>query len=95
MTNVAVAQRTTLPTFNPLAQPSTSTFDNRLKAALEHARRLTHMYGYQSADVAIAWETVEELETAKSHQPVPSCQYSFDYYCAENPEALECRSYDC
>ncbi len=75
-----------------------STYENRLQAALEHARRLTQMYGYQSADVAIAWETVEELRTAYSRSAlplVPSCESTFERYCSENPYALECRDYDC
>ncbi|MEM8505663.1 MAG: Calvin cycle protein CP12 [Cyanobacteria bacterium P01_D01_bin.1] len=81
---------------------SISTYENRLKAALEHARRLTQMHGSQSTDVAIAWETVEELQTAQSRklaqelaQSIQSCQSAFDLYCMENPEADECRSYDC
>ena len=94
MTNIAIASRTTLPAVVPQSLSFAATFENRLKAALEHARRLTEMHGYHSVDVAIA-EAVEELKTAKSRLPVLSCQYSFDYYCAENPEALECRSYDC
>ncbi|EDX86839.1 hypothetical protein S7335_4546 [Synechococcus sp. PCC 7335] len=94
MNTVAIAQ-TTLPTVELQPRIPVSTFENRLKAALEHARRLTEMHGYYSTEVAIAWETVEELETAKSRLPIPSCQASFDDYCAENPEALECRSYDC
>ena len=74
------------------------TYENRWKAAVEHARRLTKMYGYQHVDVAIAWETVEELRSARSRQPiqsVPSCKSMFDRYCSESPNALECRSYDC
>lgn len=74
------------------------TYENRLKAAVEHARRLTQMHGYQSVDTAITWETVEELRTANARrrmQLIQSCQSAFDRYCLENPEALECRSYDC
>ncbi|MGD1897490.1 MAG: CP12 domain-containing protein [Phormidesmis sp.] len=75
-----------------------ATCENRLQAALEHARRLTQMYDCQGADVAIAWETVEELRTAyrgRLLSSVSSCQALFERYCAENPHALECRSYDC
>ena len=78
--------------------PLESTYENRLQAALEHARRLTQMYGGQSVDAAIAWETVEELRAARSRrvQPsAPSCESTFERYCSENPIALECRSYDC
>lgn len=79
----------------PLAD---STHENRLQAALEHARRLTQMYGHQNADVAVSWETVEELKIAQRERLLasePSCQALFERYCAENPHALECRTYDC
>lgn len=75
-----------------------TTCENRLQAALEHARRLTQMRGCQGANVAIAWETVEELRTAQRKRllpSTPSCQVSFEHYCSQNPHALECRSYDC
>ncbi|EDX85616.1 CP12 domain protein [Synechococcus sp. PCC 7335] len=89
---------TTVPTIEQQSPSPETTYENRLQAALEHARRLTHMYGYQSADVAIAWETVEELRTFYRERLlplVPSCQASFERYCLENPHAFECRSYDC
>ena len=95
MTDISIPPRGSISTFS-LQPPSLKlTLENRLKAALEHARRLTKMQGYWSIDVAIAWETVEELRTAQSHQPVLSCQFSFDHYCAGNPQAVECRSYEC
>ncbi|MGD1898644.1 MAG: CP12 domain-containing protein [Phormidesmis sp.] len=99
MTNIAVAQRTTLSTVDSRPQPPEAASENRLKAALEHARRLTEMYGSQRVEVAIAWETVEDLQTAQSRQlkrnPVFSCESAFNRYCIETPCALECRVYDC
>lgn len=95
MTNITMAPRTAIPTVDLQPQPPESTAENRPKAALEHARRLTEVYGCQRVEVAIAWETVEELQTGQSYQPAPSCQSAFDRYCAEPPHALECRSYDC
>lgn len=87
-----------LPTIEQRSPSAEKACKNRLQAALEHARRLTQMYGYQGADVAIAWETVEELRTAGRTQFLPSassCQASFERYCIENPHAFEARSYDC
>lgn len=79
----------------PLQKPSSqSTFETRLKAALEHARRLTDMHGPRSIDAAIAWETVEELQTAQSRQPQDGPTAAFARYCAENPHARESRIYD-
>ncbi|NJL45398.1 MAG: hypothetical protein HC922_05990, partial [Leptolyngbyaceae cyanobacterium SM2_3_12] len=48
--------------------PSQGTLDARLWAALEHARRLTTMYGVDNPDVAIAWDTFEELLTAQARR---------------------------
>lgn len=78
-----------------LSSPSTafqSTLASRLQVALEHARRLTTLYGADNIDVAIAWETVEELSTAHSRQVVqPS---AFALYCDAHPDAPECRIYE-
>ena len=78
-----------------LQKPSSkATFETRLKAALEHARRLTEMHGPRSIDAAITWETVEELETAKAQQQEANPTEAFARYCAENPHARESRMYD-
>ena len=95
MTAISIAPVTTIPTVALQTPLPESTAENRLKAALEHARRLTEMNGDQCVDVAIAWETVEELRTAYAYKPVPTCQSAFDRYCADTPHALECRVYDC
>ncbi|MGB3789237.1 MAG: CP12 domain-containing protein [Phormidesmis sp.] len=93
----AVTSNTTIHAIEQQPVSSESTYENRLKAALEHARRLTQMHGHRNVDVALAWETVEELQSAYLRQPVQSisCQSMFDRYCNEYPCALECRSYDC
>ena len=93
MTYTAVAPAQAASTSTHQKPSSESAFETRLKAALEHARRLTDMHGPRSIDAAIAWETVEELQTAKARQqmkkPTP-----FARYCLENPHALEARIYD-
>lgn len=66
------------------------TLEARLQVALEHARRLTAMYGVQSRDVALAWDTVEDLWTAQRRQR----QTPFERYCATYPDAPEARMYD-
>ena len=50
--------RATLTTQNPSSE---ETFETRVKVALEHARRLTGMYGADSIDAAIAWEMVSDI----------------------------------
>lgn len=68
--------------------------ETALEAALEHARRLSNMPATNPIDVAIAWETVEELWTAKRRQSA-SQRSAFERYCEANPDAPECRIYDC
>ncbi|MEA5451797.1 Calvin cycle protein CP12 [Leptolyngbya sp. CCNP1308] len=79
-----------------LSSPSTTfqrTLASRLQVALEHARRLTALYGTTNQDVAIAWETVEELTTAH-HRQVAHQPTAFSQYCMANPNAPECRIYE-
>lgn len=87
---------TTAPAISTPPQPpsSESAFDTQLKAALEHARRLTEMHGTQNIEVALAWETVEELHTARAGHRKSSPTIDFVRYCAENPSASEARMYD-
>ncbi len=73
--------------------PSTPSLDNQFQAALEHARRLTNMYGTNRIEVALAWETVEELRTAILAKKVTQ-KTPFERYCEAYPEAPECRIYE-
>ncbi len=66
---------------------------NRLRAALEHARRVTSMYEEDHIEIALAWEMVAELEKAQRHQTQPRLS-NFELYCLMNPDAPECRIYD-
>jgi hypothetical protein len=60
------------------------------------------MYGTQHQAVAIAWETVGELQKAQRRteaeqrsQPMSTPELSnFEVYCSLNPDAPECRIYD-
>ena len=64
-----------------------------LEAAFEHARRLTEMYGTEKIETVLAWETVEELQSAQARQKVTT-KSAFELYCEANPDAPECRIYD-
>lgn len=85
---------TLIPNYPALTLSRKPTFENVLQAALEHARRLTSMHGTSNINVAIAWETVEELQTAKANKSSLS-QSAFERYCAAHPDAPESRIYDC
>ncbi len=74
-----------------------SGIDATLAAALEHARRMTTMFGIEGSETAIAWDIVEELQRARirsavAHPTTPRA--SFMQYCQENPDAPEARIYD-
>lgn len=76
---------------------SRNTLEVDLGAALEHARRLTALYGIAAPEVAVAWDVFEELLTAKARQAESmtlSPASGFAGYCALNPDAPECRVYD-
>ena len=91
-----MAYTTITPTTAPtISTPSSeSAFETQLQAALEHARRLTEMYGPENMEVVHAWETVEELQTAKAGHQKVNPTVAFVRYCAENPGASEARVYD-
>ncbi|WP_448381681.1 CP12 domain-containing protein [Gloeomargarita sp.] len=70
-----------------------NSLENRLRAAREHARRVTMMYAAGHVEIALAWEMVAELEKAQSQQQAPRLT-NFQRYCLMYPEAPECRIYD-
>ncbi len=89
----------TAQAFAPTAPTTTSrkSLDAELGAALEHARRLTALYGIGAPEVAVAWDVFEELLTAKARQAEATAfspASGFAGYCALNPDAPECRIYD-
>ena len=95
MANTTIAPTAAAAVSTPRQTPSSeSAFETQLQAALEHARRLTEMYGSQNIEVALAWETVEELQTAKAGHQKTNPTINFVRYCAENPGASEARIYD-
>lgn len=67
--------------------------ESQMRAALEHARRLTAMNGTHNREVAIAWEVVEELQFALRQQQT-TVQSAFAQYCLAHPDAIEARMYD-
>ncbi|MGB3757064.1 MAG: Calvin cycle protein CP12 [Rivularia sp. (in: cyanobacteria)] len=63
--------------------------------AIAEARSTCEVNGSNSSNCAVAWDIVEELQAEKSHQKQASkIKNSLDSYCANNPDALECRVYD-
>ncbi|ARV58539.1 hypothetical protein BZZ01_07695 [Nostocales cyanobacterium HT-58-2] len=63
--------------------------------AIEEARTTCDIQGNQSANCAVAWDIVEELQAEKSHrQAAQKFKTSLEQYCDEYPNAPECLIYD-
>lgn len=77
----------------PTSTGTDASLQNRYKAAVEHARRLSAIYEKGQVEIALAWETVAELEKAQRHRQLPRLSH-FERYCLENPDAPEARIYD-
>ncbi len=85
-------------------KPKELFIDDKLDVAREEARTICANKGATSRECAAAWDVVEELQAAASHQRAKQktevsetgdkSSSSFEQYCAENPDAQECRIYD-
>lgn len=90
---VYIAQKQLVTTDSIVRGQSKQSLQTSFQAALEHARRLTLMYGIEATEVVVAWDAVEELITATRRQQ-ESSDSGFESYCALYPDAPECRIYD-
>jgi len=90
---VYIAEKQLVTTSSIIRGESKKSLQTSLQAALEHARRLTPMYGIEATEVIVAWDAVEELLTATRRQKESSSS-AFERYCALHPDAPECRIYD-
>lgn len=70
--------------------------EDRIEAAIEEARRISAEKGDTSKEARVAWEEVEELqmEAADRRSRASSKLTSLQQYCADNPDADECRIYE-
>ncbi len=60
----------------------------------EQARATCDINGSDSGECAAAWDAVEELQAAASHQRTSVPKTSLEKYCDDNPSAAECLIYD-
>lgn len=71
------------------------TLADRIREAVEDARTACQNQGARSAECAVAWDVVEELQAERSHrQAEQKSQSAFERYCQEHPEAVECLIYE-
>ena len=90
---VYIAHKQLITTTSISQSESQTSLETSFQAALEPARLLTQMYGIGGTEVAVAWDAVEEMVTARCRQ-LEGSDSSFEQYCALHPDAPECRLYD-
>ena len=71
-----------------------SNIKEQILVEVKQARDTCETSGTDSKECAVAWETVEELQSELSHQQQDKPKNSLEIYCDANPEADECRLYD-
>ena len=80
-------------------KPKQLYLEDRIEAAREDARSICAEKGATSPECAAAWDVVEELQAAaadrrQAKEDTRDVSNSLKDYCAENPDALECRIYE-
>ncbi|MCM1984183.1 Calvin cycle protein CP12 [Lyngbya confervoides] len=73
-----------------------SDIQEKISQEIESAREVCSADGSDSQACAAAWDAVEELQAEASHQrqKAEEEKTSLDNYCADNPDAVECRIYE-
>lgn len=71
-----------------------SDIKEKIQKEVDEARSVCDLSGATSAECAAAWDAVEELQAAASHQKVDEPKNSLAQYCDDNPDAAECRIYE-
>ncbi|MFN6179110.1 MAG: Calvin cycle protein CP12 [Dolichospermum sp.] len=71
-----------------------SDIQDKIEKEVEEARSVCDISGSNSAACAAAWDAVEELQAAASHQSKEKPKNSLETYCDAHPDADECRLYE-
>ncbi|MEO0375569.1 MAG: CBS domain-containing protein [Cyanobacteria bacterium P01_A01_bin.17] len=83
-------------------KPKELFIEDKLEVAREEARTICAEKGPTARECAAAWDVVEEMQAAAADQrtkqkaaaTAETASSSFEQYCADNPNAKECRIYD-
>lgn len=76
-------------------QNETTTLEEAILAAITEASATCDRQGNNSADCAVAWDIVQELQAQiANQQPSYKRKTPLEIYCEENPGAIECLIYD-
>ena len=72
----------------------TNKITDQIDQERQNARQVCDVSGETSSECAAAWDAVEELQAEAAHQREHEPKSSFEKYCDDNPDAVECRVYD-
>jgi CBS domain-containing protein len=73
-----------------IEQPKEVEFENKIKTAVEEARRVCSEKGHSSPECATAWDIVEELQAEAAHQRARKPKKTaLEEYLEEFPQAVE------
>ncbi|KRH95957.1 MULTISPECIES: Calvin cycle protein CP12 [Cylindrospermopsis] len=75
-------------------QETATSIEDKIEEERQQARAVCDISGGNSAACAAAWDAVEELQAAASHQKQEKPKNSLEAYCEANPDADECRIND-
>lgn len=76
-------------------KPKQLYIEDRLEVARLEAREICTAKGATAPECAAAWDEVEELQAAASDKRQSATKAnSLEQYCADNPDAVECRIYE-
>ncbi|MEL6494300.1 MAG: CP12 domain-containing protein [Cyanobacteria bacterium J06623_7] len=76
-------------------KPKQLYIEDRLDVAREEARAICAAKGATAPECAAAWDEVEELQAAAADKrQAEKKTNSLEAYCADNPDAVECRIYE-
>ncbi|NJL09466.1 MAG: hypothetical protein HC908_02305 [Calothrix sp. SM1_7_51] len=69
--------------------------EQAITEAIVEARTTCETNGDGSAECAVAWDIVEEMQAERAHQAMATKgKNSLEHYCEMHPEAVECLIYD-
>ncbi|MBH8551294.1 Calvin cycle protein CP12 [Nostocaceae cyanobacterium CENA357] len=86
---------TTLDTVQAAVNSGAKTIEQAILDAIVEARETCEIGGENSANCAVAWDIVEELQAEKAHQKqAKQRKTALESYCDRHPEAVECLIYD-
>lgn len=70
------------------------TIKEKIATEMKKAEEATQKFGKDSKEAALAWDVVEELEAEASHIKANGKPDPLEEFCADEPEADECRVYE-